>query len=120
MNKICVYTCITGNYDQLHIPAVIDNNIEYDYKCNYKEKDNAGNPIVDANGNEMLLPKSEQIPTDFYRKGDTVKAVVIRVDNKNNKLIYKREKNYKQFLHLKIKYKILACITLFFFNNFIN
>lgn len=42
--------------------------------------------LVDANGNEMLLPKSEQIPTDFYRKGDTVKAVVIRVDNKNNKL----------------------------------
>ena len=34
----------------------------------------------------MLLPKSEQIPTDYYRKGDTVKAVVIRVDNKNNKL----------------------------------
>ncbi len=42
--------------------------------------------LVDSNGNEMLLPKSEQIPTDFYRKGDTVKAVVIRVDNKNNKL----------------------------------
>lgn len=42
--------------------------------------------LVDANGNEMLLPKSEQIPTDYYRKGDTVKAVVIRVDNKNNKL----------------------------------
>lgn len=33
---------------------VIDNNIEYDYKCNYKEKDNAGNPIVDANGNHII------------------------------------------------------------------
>ena len=32
----------------------------------------------------MLLPKSEQIPSDFYRKGDTVRAVVLRVDNINN------------------------------------
>ena len=32
----------------------------------------------------MLLPKSEQIPNDFYRKGDTVRAVVLRVDNLNN------------------------------------
>ncbi|MBR6517296.1 MAG: hypothetical protein IKT40_10720 [Bacilli bacterium] len=33
---------------------VIDNNIEYDYKCNYKEKDNEGKPIVDANGNHII------------------------------------------------------------------
>ena len=32
----------------------------------------------------MLLPKSEQIPTDFYRKGETVRAIVQRVDNYNN------------------------------------
>ena len=42
--------------------------------------------LVDANGNELLLPKTEQIPSDFYRKGDTVKAVVVKVDNKNNNL----------------------------------
>ncbi|MEG2947179.1 MAG: transcription termination factor NusA, partial [Bacteroidales bacterium] len=40
--------------------------------------------LVDDEGNELLLPKTEQIPTDFYRKGDTVRAVVARVDNKNN------------------------------------
>ena len=42
--------------------------------------------LIDANGNELLLPKTEQIPSDFYRKGDTVKAVVVKVDNKNNNL----------------------------------
>lgn len=40
--------------------------------------------IVDEDGNEMLLPKSEQIPTDSYRKGDIVMAVVAKVDNQNN------------------------------------
>ncbi|MBQ1178882.1 MAG: transcription termination/antitermination protein NusA [Bacteroidaceae bacterium] len=40
--------------------------------------------LLDDEGNELLLPKSEQIPSDFYRKGDTVRAVVLRVDNPNN------------------------------------
>ena len=40
--------------------------------------------LLDDENNEMLLPKQEQIPTDFYRKGETVRAVVARVDNKNN------------------------------------
>ncbi len=40
--------------------------------------------LIDDEGNELYLPKSEQIPTDFYRKGDTVRAVVAMVDNKNN------------------------------------
>jgi len=40
--------------------------------------------ILDDDANEMLLPKTEQIPTDFYRKGDTVRAVVASVENKNN------------------------------------
>ena len=40
--------------------------------------------LLDDEGNELLLPKSEQIPSDFYRKGDTVRAVVLRVDNVNN------------------------------------
>lgn len=42
--------------------------------------------LLDAQNNELLLPKTEQIPSDFYRKGDTVKAVVVRVDNQNNTL----------------------------------
>ena len=40
--------------------------------------------LMDDEGNELLLPKSEQIPSDFYHKGETVRAVVERVDNKNN------------------------------------
>ena len=40
--------------------------------------------LLDEDGNELYLPKSEQIPTDFYRKGDTVRAVVAMVDNQNN------------------------------------
>ena len=39
---------------------------------------------VDDEGNELILPKTEQIPSDFYRKGDAVRAVVARVDNTNN------------------------------------
>ena len=40
--------------------------------------------LLDDEGNELLLPKTEQIPGDFYRKGETVRAVVARVDNPNN------------------------------------
>ena len=40
--------------------------------------------LLDDEGNELLLPKNEQIPGDFYRKGETVRAVVSRVDNQNN------------------------------------
>ena len=40
--------------------------------------------LVDDEGNELHLPKSEQIPGDNYRKGETVKAVILRVDNENN------------------------------------
>jgi N utilization substance protein A len=40
--------------------------------------------IVDDENNELILPKSEQIPSDQYRKGETVRAVIARVDNENN------------------------------------
>ncbi|MDR2968604.1 MAG: transcription termination factor NusA [Tannerellaceae bacterium] len=40
--------------------------------------------LLDDEGNELLLPKSEQIPSDFYRKGETVRAIVQRVDNINS------------------------------------
>ena len=39
--------------------------------------------LLDEEGNEMYLPKQNQIPTDFYRKGEMVRAVVVQVDNKN-------------------------------------
>jgi transcription termination/antitermination protein NusA len=40
--------------------------------------------IVDDEGNEMYLPKGEQIPRDFFRKGETIRAIVDHVDNANN------------------------------------
>lgn len=40
--------------------------------------------LIDDNGNEMLLPKSEQIPGDVFHKGESVRAVIVEVDNKNN------------------------------------
>lgn len=40
--------------------------------------------LLDDDKNELLLPKSESIPGDFFRKGETVRAVVLVVDNKNN------------------------------------
>ena len=39
--------------------------------------------VMDEDGNELYLPKQNKIPTDYYRKGDTVRAVVVQVDNKN-------------------------------------
>ena len=40
--------------------------------------------LIDDEGNELLLPREEQIPNEFFHKGDTVRAVVARVDNINN------------------------------------
>ncbi|GAP73110.1 transcription termination factor NusA [Candidatus Symbiothrix dinenymphae] len=40
--------------------------------------------LLDDDGNELLLPQTEQIPTDFFRKGETRRAVVVQVDNENN------------------------------------
>ncbi|MDH6535210.1 transcription termination/antitermination protein NusA [Parabacteroides sp. 52] len=57
--------------------------------------------LLDDEGNELLLPKTEQIPSDFFKKGDTVRAVVLRVDNYNNnpKIILSRtDKTFLQRL----------------------
>lgn len=40
--------------------------------------------LIDDENNELILPKSEQIPADQYRKGETVRAIILRVDNVNN------------------------------------
>jgi N utilization substance protein A len=48
--------------------------------------------VLDDEGNELLLPKSEQIPADYFKKGDSVKAIVYKVDmmNSNPKIIISR------------------------------
>ena len=62
--------------------------------------------LIDDEGNELLLPKTEQIPSDFYRKGETARAVVARVDNKNNnpKIIISRtsEEFLKRLFELEV------------------
>lgn len=40
--------------------------------------------IQDDEGNELILPKAEQIPSDFFRKGDNIRAVVVKVEIRNN------------------------------------
>lgn len=40
--------------------------------------------VVDDEGNELILPKTEQIPSDYFRKGDSVRAVVVRVEMRNS------------------------------------
>ena len=54
--------------------------------------------LMDDEENELILPKSEQIPNDFYRKGDTIKAIVKSVEMNNNqpRIILSRTAN--QFL----------------------
>ena len=54
--------------------------------------------ILDQDENELILPKAEQIPNDFYRKGDTIKAIVKAVEMNNNqpRIILSRTAN--QFL----------------------
>jgi len=40
--------------------------------------------VLDDEGNELIMPKTEQIPSDFFKKGDTIRACIQRVDMKNN------------------------------------
>ena len=40
--------------------------------------------VLDDDGNELIVPKAEQISSDYFRKGDTLRAVVIRVEMRNN------------------------------------
>src|SRR4051812_19197514 len=48
--------------------------------------------VMDDDGNELILPKAEQIPSDFFKKGDTIRAVILRVEmiNANPKIILSR------------------------------
>lgn len=54
--------------------------------------------VMDEDGNELVLPKAEQIPSDFFRKGDTVKAVILNVEMKNNNPIITLSRTSSLFL----------------------
>src|ERR1035437_7919283 len=49
--------------------------------------------VLDDDGNELILPRPEQIPSDHFRKGDTVRAVVLRVEMKNNNPLIRSEEH---------------------------
>src|SRR5437762_2951666 len=54
--------------------------------------------LLDEEGNEMLLPKSEQIPSDYFKKGETIRAVVKKVDMKNNTPVIILSRTSPEFL----------------------
>ncbi|MCI2082008.1 MAG: transcription termination factor NusA [Bacteroidales bacterium] len=54
--------------------------------------------VMDEAGNELSLPKSEQIPSDYFRKGDTVKAIVSSVEMRNNNTIIILSRTSPEFL----------------------
>ena len=54
--------------------------------------------VLDDEGIELLLPKSEQIPSDFYRKGDSIRAVVSKVEMKNNNPVIILSRTSEAFL----------------------
>jgi len=54
--------------------------------------------VMDEDGNELVLPKTEQIPSDFFRKGDTVKAVILNVEMKNNTPVITLSRTSSTFL----------------------
>lgn len=54
--------------------------------------------ILDDEGNELILPKSEQIPSDYFKKGESIRAVVARVDLRNNSPIIVLSRTAPEFL----------------------
>ena len=54
--------------------------------------------VLDDEGNELILPKTEQIPSDYFKKGETVRAVVLRVDMKNNNPVIILSRTSPKFL----------------------
>src|SRR3954462_3098520 len=54
--------------------------------------------LLDEDGNELILPKSEQIPQDYFKKGENIRAVVRRVDMKNNSPVIILSRTSPEFL----------------------
>ena len=54
--------------------------------------------ILDEDGTELILPKSEQIPSDFFRKGDSVRAIISGVEMRNNNIVILLSRTSNEFL----------------------
>ena len=62
--------------------------------------------ILDEDGNEMLLPKSEQIPTDYFKKGESVRAVVRKVELKNSQAVIILSRTSPSFLEKLLEIEV--------------
>jgi N utilization substance protein A len=62
--------------------------------------------ILDEDGNEMLLPKSEQIPTDYFKKGENVRAVVKKVELKNSQAVIILSRTSPSFLEKLLEIEV--------------
>ena len=62
--------------------------------------------ILDEDGNEMLLPKSEQIPSDYFKKGETIRAVVKKVELKNSQAIIILSRTSTSFLEKLLEIEV--------------
>jgi N utilization substance protein A len=54
--------------------------------------------VLDDEGNELILPKSEQIPSDYFRKGESIRAVVAKVDMRNSSPVIILSRTAPEFL----------------------
>lgn len=62
--------------------------------------------LLDDEGNELILPKSEQIPTDFFKKGEAVRAVVKKVEMRNNTPIIILSRTHASFLEKLLEIEV--------------
>jgi len=62
--------------------------------------------LLDDEGNELILPKSEQIPTDFFKKGEAVRAVVKKVEMRNNTPIIVLSRTHSSFLEKLLEIEV--------------
>ena len=62
--------------------------------------------ILDEDGNEMLLPKSEQIPSDYFKKGETIRSVVKKVELKNSQAVIILSRTSPMFLEKLLEIEV--------------
>lgn len=62
--------------------------------------------LLDDEGNEVILPKSEQIPTDFFKKGEAVRAVVKKVEMRNNAPVIILSRTHPSFLEKLLEIEV--------------
>ncbi len=62
--------------------------------------------LLDDEGNELIMPKSEQIPSDFFKKGETVRAVVKKVEMRNNSPIIILSRTHPSFLEKLLEIEV--------------